>query len=182
MTHGYIYRFSGALESAPYPGRPVQTRNIMFPLLSAKDYAVEAAMDPAPDTRSFMLPTVNYLFLSELIETAAQIGLTFDLILVRLPSPNLEPIPSTLLASNVFLTLDADHLLDLAQTRGRRRILYIGGNFSLKYVNEFGDNSFDLSLFYDQNIGDAVAQLTTLLAQRGINGALSTDHHPHSLS
>lgn len=164
------YHFQGELIAPPYPHTPVLARNHIFPLESESDYEINAMLDDLPARRSLLLPSELYNFIRELMRLFSEHGFEFDLILIQLGAPILEKVPDELLAPNVFISVDANALLTLAHSQGCARTLYIGNNFLINYVNDFGDNQIELNLYYDEDKTEALRGISTFLATRNIHG------------
>jgi len=166
----YHYGYSGDLIAPPYPQQAVLARNHIFPLNTEYDYHIQAQLDTLPARRSFVLPSVLYQLIRDLLRQMHETGLEFDMILIRLGAPILENMPDELLAANVFISTNTDALIDLAHQQGCRRILCIEHDFLMHYVNDFGDNSFGLSLYYDDDLTNDLDALSTFLKGRNILG------------
>lgn len=164
------YQYGGELIASPYPGQPVLARNHLFPLNTEFDYAIQAELDALPDRRSFLLPSVLYLFIRDLLRQLDTHGLAFEMILIRLGAPILENMPDELLAANVFICVDTEALLDLAHQQGCRRILTIEHDFLIHYVNDFGDNRIQLNLYYDAPLTPVLDTVSSFLKGRHIHG------------
>ena len=170
MIESRHYCYQGELVAPLYPRQAVKARNHVFPLNTEFDYQIQAQLDALPDRRSFVLPSVLYVFMRDLLRHLATHGLDFDMILIRLGAPILENMPDELLAPNVFIGVETDALLDLAHQQGCRRILCIAHDFLIHYVNDFGDNRLQLSLYYDVPLSPVLDSVSTFLKDRNIHG------------
>lgn len=170
MTSFQHIRYQGQLFEPLYPLKAVEARNHIFPLNTEADYEIQASLPPLPKNRSFLLPSVLYQFYQDLLVFLSKESLEFDQVFLRLGSPILENLPNTLLAPNVFISVDNDALIDLAFRQGIRRILSIEHNFLMHYFHDFGDNSLVMNFYSDQAIDQTLNRLNSFLADHNIQG------------
>lgn len=164
------YRYRGELRAPLYPMQAVEARNHVFPLNTERDYRIQSELADLPARRSYVLPSVLYRFLKDVLTHLASQNLSFDLVLIRLGAPILENMPDQLLAPNVFISVDNQALLDLAHRQGKRRILCLEHDFLIHYVNDFGSNQFQLTLYYDQTLGAELDSMSAFMAEHNIHG------------
>lgn len=164
------YHYRGELKGPLYPLQAVAARNHVFPLNTEFDYAVQAQLDDLPARRSYVLPSVLYRFLKDLIMHLSAQGLAFDMVLIRLGAPILENMPDELLAPNVFISVDNPALLDLAHHQGKRRVLSIEHDFLIHYVNDFGNNQIQMSIYYENTLDPLLDTISGFMSARNIHG------------
>lgn len=165
----FHFRFDGYLTRTLSIGRPVASRNMLFPLNSERDYATEAGF-PAGKATVFTLPSVHSQFLAELLKCVDTNLSGLDFIFVRLSSPTTIPLPNRLLKSDVFCMIDVDTEAQYSAAQGHN-VLAISDRFNMKHFEDGGDNSIYLELWHNEDCSNAFRTLCDFLIQHKIQGA-----------
>lgn len=167
---GFHRRFSGLLSGLLSIGRPVASRNMLFPLKTERDYATEAEFSPSKAT-VYTLPTIHSLFLNELMKCVDTHFTGLDFIYVRLSSPSTIPLPNRLLKGDVFCMIDIESEARFTAAHGYN-VLAISDRFNMKHLEDGGDNSISIEVWHKDDCSVAFGAICDFLTQHKIQGEI----------